>query len=205
MKAPAGCFRNASERRQWSTWHRCGQCRLDQTAVPTATGSLCNSFVIPGRIEDANPKSETAARFRVQLRVSRNDASDETHMNETDVVIIGAGHNGLTCAAYLGCRGPAREGRRAAQGRGRRGGDGRIRTRIPQFGRRLHREPAQPENHFRPETRRTWPQDRRAPRAEFPARAGRPLSAHRRRPHAGISRQAQPARRRTARWLQPRN
>jgi phytoene dehydrogenase-like protein len=25
----------------------------------------------------------------------------EAHMNETDVVIIGAGHNGLTCAAYL--------------------------------------------------------------------------------------------------------
>src|SRR5690242_17047362 len=27
--------------------------------------------------------------------------SNETGMNETDVVIIGAGHNGLTCAAYL--------------------------------------------------------------------------------------------------------
>src|ERR671939_145623 len=26
-------------------------------------------------------------------------------MNETDVVIIGAGHNGLTCAAYLGMAG----------------------------------------------------------------------------------------------------
>jgi phytoene dehydrogenase-like protein len=29
----------------------------------------------------------------------------ETHMNETDVVIIGAGHNGLTCAAYLAAAG----------------------------------------------------------------------------------------------------
>jgi len=26
-------------------------------------------------------------------------------MNETDVVIIGAGHNGLTCATYLAMRG----------------------------------------------------------------------------------------------------
>ena len=26
-------------------------------------------------------------------------------MNETDVVIIGAGHNGLTCAAYLAMAG----------------------------------------------------------------------------------------------------
>jgi phytoene dehydrogenase-like protein len=29
----------------------------------------------------------------------------EAHMNETDVVIIGAGHNGLTCAAYLAAAG----------------------------------------------------------------------------------------------------
>ena len=26
-------------------------------------------------------------------------------MNETDVIIIGAGHNGLTCAAYLAMAG----------------------------------------------------------------------------------------------------
>jgi phytoene dehydrogenase-like protein len=30
---------------------------------------------------------------------------NETRMNETDVVIIGAGHNGLTCAAYLAMAG----------------------------------------------------------------------------------------------------
>src|SRR5277367_1947661 len=30
---------------------------------------------------------------------------DQAHMNETDVVIIGAGHNGLTCAAYLAAAG----------------------------------------------------------------------------------------------------
>src|SRR6204780_873285 len=29
----------------------------------------------------------------------------ETDMNETDVVITGAGHNGLTCAAYLAMAG----------------------------------------------------------------------------------------------------
>src|SRR5580700_5061202 len=42
---------------------------------------------------------------------TRNDFTDrrerfvEAHMNETDVVIIGAGHNGLTCAAYLAAAG----------------------------------------------------------------------------------------------------
>jgi phytoene dehydrogenase-like protein len=39
------------------------------------------------------------------VRVSRNDARDQGRMNETDVVIIGAGHNGLTCAAYLAAAG----------------------------------------------------------------------------------------------------
>jgi phytoene dehydrogenase-like protein len=31
----------------------------------------------------------------------QNDAQDFSHMTKTDVVVIGAGHNGLTCAAYL--------------------------------------------------------------------------------------------------------
>src|SRR5579863_9899970 len=31
--------------------------------------------------------------------------NNETRMNETDVIIIGAGHNGLTCAAYLALAG----------------------------------------------------------------------------------------------------
>jgi phytoene dehydrogenase-like protein len=44
---------------------------------------------------------------------TRHDVRDSTHqpnllevdMNETDVIIIGAGHNGLTCAAYLAMAG----------------------------------------------------------------------------------------------------
>src|SRR5947209_11125137 len=35
----------------------------------------------------------------------RREARYEADMNETDVVIIGAGHNGLTCAAYLAMAG----------------------------------------------------------------------------------------------------
>src|SRR3954465_13518572 len=43
----------------------------------------------------------------------------EVNMSETDVVIIGAGHNGLTCAAYLGMA-----GLRATGGERRRVGGG---------------------------------------------------------------------------------
>ena len=51
-------------------------------------------------------------------------------MNETDVVIIGAGHNGLTCAAYLGDGRAEGEGGRAPRGGRRRGGDGGIPSRV---------------------------------------------------------------------------
>ncbi|MGY3512653.1 ribulose 1,5-bisphosphate synthetase/thiazole synthase [Bradyrhizobium sp. USDA 3051] len=64
-------------------------------------------------------------------------------MIETDVIIIGAGHNGLTCAAYLamaGLRVRVVE-RRKVVGGGR--GHGGISSRLPQFGRGLHRKPAQ--------------------------------------------------------------
>ena len=69
-------------------------------------------------------------------------------MNETDVLIIGAGHNGLTCAAYLGDGRPAGEGGRAPQGGRRRRGHGGIPSRVPQFGRGLYRQPAQSEDHL---------------------------------------------------------
>ena len=51
---------------------------------------------------------------------------------------------------------------------------------------------------------RSRPADRRAPRAEFPARPRRQLSADRRRPHPAIRGQTQRARRRQARRVQPR-
>src|SRR6266576_3350937 len=54
-----------------------------------------------------------SSRFRVcSFGPARNDdlarsihLEAEAGMNETDVVIIGAGHNGLTCAAYLAMAG----------------------------------------------------------------------------------------------------
>ncbi len=73
---------------------------------------------------------------------------------------------------------------RAPRGRGRRGGDGGILSRFPQFGRRLYREPAQSEGHRRSCAGAARAQNRRAPRAEFRAGAGRPLPPRRRRPHA---------------------
>ena len=106
-------------------------------------------------------------------------------MNETDVVIIGAGHNGLTCAAYLamaGLRVKVVERRKVVGGAAV---TEEFHPGLPQFGRRLHRQPAQSADHRRPEARRARPAHRRAPRAEFPARPRWQLSADRRRPHAG--------------------
>jgi phytoene dehydrogenase-like protein len=60
-------------------------------------------IVIPGRVEDANPEprhSGPALRTIPECRIIF-----EPIMTETDVVIIGAGHNGLTCAAYLAMAG----------------------------------------------------------------------------------------------------
>ena len=65
-------------------------------------------------------------------------------MNETDVVIIGAGHNGLTCAAYLamaGLRVKVVERRKVVGGAAV---TEEFHPGFPQFGRGLHREPAQP-------------------------------------------------------------
>ena len=108
----------------------------------------------------------------------------EAHMNETDVVIIGAGHNGLTCAAYLaaaGLRVKVVERRKVV------GGAAVTEEFAPGF---RNSVAAYTVSLLNPKIisdlklGRTWSQDRRAPRAEFPARARRPLSHDRRRPHA---------------------
>src|SRR3984885_1687160 len=59
-----------------------------------------------GRCESIDPG---ISRFRVwSFGPARNDDAEtlfETSMTDTDVIIIGAGHNGLTCAAYLAMAG----------------------------------------------------------------------------------------------------
>src|ERR1700750_2622446 len=45
------------------------------------------------------PKHKASIR-PVRTLINRSDLLEAT-MTETDVIIIGAGHNGLTCAAYL--------------------------------------------------------------------------------------------------------
>jgi phytoene dehydrogenase-like protein len=53
---------------------------------------------------DVRVQTATAGRTRSGL-VLPPDIFDKSCMSETDVVIIGAGHNGLTCAAYLAMSG----------------------------------------------------------------------------------------------------
>ncbi len=122
-------------------------------------------------------------------------------MERCDVVVIGAGHNGLTCAAYLGQGRAAGEGRRAPPRRRRRGGHRGVPSGLPQLGRLLHGQPAQPEGHPRPRPAPAWPDDRRAPRPELPAAPGRALSPRRRGPHQGADREVQQPRRRALRRL----
>ena len=98
----------------------------------------------------------------------------------------------------------ARKSRRAPQGGRRRRGDGGISPRLSQFGRGLHRKPAQSEDYRGSEAARPWLAHRRAPRAEFSARARRQLSADRRGPHPSVHRKTQRARRRPDRRLQRR-
>ena len=107
-------------------------------------------------------------------------------MTETDVVIIGAGHNGLTCAAYLamaGLRVKVVERRKVVGGAAV---TEEFHPGFPQFGRGLHRQPAQPAHHRRPELADHGLRivERRAQNF-LPAPDGRYL-LDRRRPHPGI-------------------
>ena len=107
-------------------------------------------------------------------------------MTETDVVIIGAGHNGLTCAAYLamaGLRVKVVERRKVVGGAavteefhpGFRNSVAAYTVSLlnPQIISDLKLGGARPAN-------------RRTPRAEFSPRPRRQLSADRRRPHPAV-------------------
>ena len=84
------------------------------------------------------------SRGRLSCGAFSSHNRDMTH-DAYDVAIIGAGHNGLTCAAYLAGAGLARHRAREECRRRRRGGDRGVPSRLPQLGGRLHGEPAQPE------------------------------------------------------------
>ena len=125
-------------------------------------------------------------------------------MNETDVVIIGAGHNGLTCAAYLamaGLRVKVVERRKVV------GGAAVTEEFHPGFRNSVAAYTVSllnPQNHLGPETGRARPAHRRAPRPEFFAGARRQLSPDRRRPHPSIGGETQRTRCRRDRCVQPR-
>src|SRR3974377_197404 len=123
-------------------------------------------------------------------------------MTETDVVIIGAGHNGLTCAAYLdkwGLRGRVVDRRKVA------GGAAVTEEFCPGFRNsvasytvsllnpKIIADLALADHGLRIGERRA-PNLLPAP-AEFPAPPRRQLSPHRRGPHQGVGGETQFARR----------
>ncbi len=125
-------------------------------------------------------------------------------MAELDVVIIGAGHNGLTCAAYLamgGLKVKVVERRKVV------GGAAVTEEFHPGF---RNSVAAYTVSLLNPKViadlklHEHGLRHRRAARAEFSARRGRQLSAHRRRPHAGIDRAAERQRRRRLQRLRRR-
>ena len=84
----------------------------------------------------------------------------------------------------------------APYGGRRRRGHGGVRPRVPQLDRQLHRQPAEPEGHPRPEARRARAAGRRAPVLEFRSAARWPFAQVRRqsRRNAGGSLDVLPAR-----------
>jgi hypothetical protein len=67
---------------------------------PSKCGGRQSQIAEPGRTRLINAPSWSATRSTVRSKL-------QSDLQKTDVVIIGAGHNGLVCAAYL-----ARAGRR---------------------------------------------------------------------------------------------
>ena len=81
--------------------------------------------------------------------------------HDCDVLIVGGGHNGLVCAAYLARR-ASRSPCSSAGRRRRRGRDRGVSSGLPQFGRRVHGLAAESEGHSRSRSARHGLHDRRA-------------------------------------------
>ena len=120
-------------------------------------------------------------RGRHLLRHGEKVRAHEHGLSETDAVIIGGGHNGLVCAAYLAAAGlkvTVLERRHVVGGAAV---TEEFFPGLPQLRRLLHRVAAQPEGDPRPRPARARAADRRARDREFPAAAGRALPEDRRR------------------------
>ncbi len=74
-----------------------------------------------------------------------------------DAVVVGGGHNGLVCAAYLADGGLRGVRARAACGARRRGDHRRVPSRVSQLDGELHGQPAASAGDPRPAPRRAWP------------------------------------------------
>ncbi len=152
--------------------------------------SLDESRRVHARGRKPRARDAGAGRRRLSAGLARSHAA----MSDLDVIVIGAGHNGLVCAAYLGMAGLRV---RVLERRAVIGGACVTEEICPGF---RNSTAAYAVSLLQPKVirdlrlARAWPAHRRAPGAEFPAAAGRTLSAHRRGPQRTRDRQIQPPR-----------
>ena len=94
----------------------------------------------------------SSAPARVREAAVLRSASGRTHERAAkyDAIVIGGGHNGLVCAAYLARAGQEGAGARARDARRRRGGDRGDLPRLQVLGVLLRGEPAAAGDHPRP-------------------------------------------------------